>query len=38
MAFGKAIFAEPFDLLEAAFGEIALDSPCATMPSIIRCR
>ena len=35
MAFGKAVFAEPLDLLEAALGEIRGRSRCATMPSII---
>ena len=38
MAFGKAVFAEPLDLLEAALGEVVLDSRAATMPSIIRWR
>ena len=37
VAFRKAVFAEPFDLLEAALGEFLSDSRSATMPSIIRC-
>ena len=35
VAFGKAVAAEALDLLEGALGEIALDSRCAIMPSII---
>ena len=38
MAFGKAVFAEAFDLLEAALGEVLAHSRARTMPSIIRWR
>ena len=35
VAFGKAVFAEPFDLLEAAFGKFLFGYPFLTIASII---
>ena len=37
MAFGKAVFAEALDLLEAALGEILRRSRAPTMPPTIFC-